>query len=217
MTAYTKPKVKNLESDLQSLEVFDNPKLHLEQYHTPPRIAAEMLHAIDLDIDLSGKTVLDLGCGCGILGLGCVNCGAAKVLGIDIDEAALIVAEQNREVVGLTSKNIQFLQCDVLTLKKDDVPVGYQRVDVCVSNPPFGTRIKNLDICFVKKGLEFSSVIYSIHKSSTHDFLVKKASEMDASADFLFENKSFPIPQTYKFHKCQEQCIKIDIVKFERK
>ena len=145
-----KVKVRSLESDLECLDVFDYPKLHLEQYHTPPRIAAEMLHAIDLDVGLSGKTVLDLGCGCGILGLGCVNCGAAKVLGVDIDETALTTAERNRDEVGVSSEHIRFLQCDVSSLKKEDLPEDF---DVCVSNPPFGTRTKNLDYCFLKKGL----------------------------------------------------------------
>ena len=209
--------VRNLESDLESLEVFDCPKLQLEQYYTPPKIAAEMLHAIDMDIGLSGKTVLDLGCGCGILGLGCVNRGAAKVLGIDIDKAALIIGERNRDEVGLTSENMQYLEHDVLNLKNEDVPADFQKVDICVSNPPFGTRTKGLDSCFVRKGLEFSDVMYSIHKSTTRDFLIKKAKEMNVSIDFLFESKNFPIAETYSFHKSSEKYIKVDIVKFERR
>ena len=209
--------VRNLESDLESLEVFDCPKLQLEQYYTPPKIAAEMLHAIDMDIGLSGKTVLDLGCGCGILGLGCANCGAAKVLGIDIDKAALIIGERNRDEVGLTNENMQYLQHDVLSLKNEDVPVDFQKVDMCVSNPPFGTWTKGLDLCFVRKGLEFCDVMYSIHKSTTHDFLIKKAKEMNVSIDFLFESKNFPIAKTYSFHKSLEKYIQVDIVKFERR
>lgn len=217
MSTYVKTKVKNLQSDLESLDVFSSPKLHLEQYHTPPGVAANMLHAINLDKGLSDKTVLDLGCGCGILGLGCVNCGAAKVLGVDLDNAALLIAEQNREDVGLASDNIHFLEFDVLKLRKEDVPVHFRQVDICVSNPPFGTRTKNLDFYFVRKGLEFSDVMYSIHKSSTREFFLKKAKDMDVSVNFLFENLDFPIAQTYSFHKSKERCIKIDIVRFERK
>lgn len=213
----SKIKKKGLESDLQSLEVFSCPKLSLEQYHTPPSIAAEVLHAIDLDVGLSDKTVLDLGCGCGILGLGCVRCGSAKVLGIDVDEAALKIARENRDDVGLTSEHMRFLQYDVLDLKKENLPTDFQQVDVCVTNPPFGTRTKCIDFWFVKKGLEFSDVIYSIHKSSTRDFLKKNAAEMNVSIHFVFESMSFPLAQTYHFHKYLEKNIEVDVVKFARK
>ena len=119
--------------------------------------------------------------------------------------------------MGVSSESIRFLHCDVLSLKKEALPMDFQNVDVCVSNPPFGTRTKYLDFCFVKKGLEFSDVMYSIHKSLSHEFLVKKAREMDANADFLLEDINFPLPQTYSFHKSLEQFITVDVVKFARK
>lgn len=206
--------LKRLESRLESLDVFKTPKVHLEQYQTPPRTAAEMIRAVEMDVGLDGKTVLDLGCGCGILGLGCVNYGASKVLGIDIDEDALKIAEQNREDVGLMNENITFLQCDVEKLKKDDLPIDLRTFDVVITNPPFGTRHPNIDLLFVKKGLTFSNVVYSIHKSSTHDFIVKEAGEMGSHVDFIFENMEFPITATYKFHKLEKYFVQVDIVKF---
>ena len=209
-------KVKCLQSNLESLSVFENPKVSLEQYHTPPRTAAEMLHAVDMDMGLSGKTVLDLGCGCGILGLGCVNRGALKVIGIDVDKDALEIAERNRIDVGLTCGEISYLQKDVRSLQREDLP-DPSVFDIVVTNPPFGTRSKNIDTLFVEKGLEFSNVVYSIHKSSTRDFLVKKAKEMGVHASFMFENEDFPIAATYEFHKLAQHFIKVDIIKFERK
>jgi predicted RNA methylase len=35
--------IKNIEMALQELEAFQKPKVELEQYHTPPRTAAEIL------------------------------------------------------------------------------------------------------------------------------------------------------------------------------
>lgn len=209
-------KVKSLQSNLESLSVFENPKVSFEQYHTPPRTAAEMLHAVDMDVGLSGKTVLDLGCGCGILGLGCVNRGALKVIGVDIDEDALKIAERNRIEVGLISDEISYLQKDVRCLQKGDLP-DLSAFDIVVTNPPFGTRSKNIDQLFVEKGLEFSNVVYSIHKSSTRDFMVKKAKEMGVHIRFMLENEDFPIVATYKFHKFAKHFIKVDIIKFEKK
>jgi ribosomal protein L11 methyltransferase len=42
-----------------------------------------------------GETVLDYGCGSGILGIAAVKLGAASVLGVDIDDNALIAARDN--------------------------------------------------------------------------------------------------------------------------
>lgn len=211
-------KQKALEIALDSLsnKEFQCPNVSLEQYCTPPGIAAEMLHAIDLDVGLSEKTILDLGCGYGILGLGCVYRGALRVLGIDIDKEALKMAEHNRDEVGETNKRISFTSGDVLTLRKEDIPSDFRGFDLVVSNPPFGTRTKQTDLLFVKKGLEFSDVIYSIHKSSTRDFLLHQAKKMGVRADLIFENMMFPISNTYIFHKLKKYFVQVDIIKFQR-
>lgn len=209
---------RRVESDLQQLDGFENPKLSLEQYNTPPGFAAELLHVIDMEVGLSGKSVLDLGCGCGILGLGCVRCGASKLVGIDIDEEALTIAKRNRDEAGLKSENIHFLQGDIRSLLKEDLPVGLRTFDIVVSNPPFGIWGDSIDLLFVTKGLEFSDVVYSFHKSSTHDFLVTKTKEMQGiCVDFVFENKNFTIPHTYGFHKFREHDVMVDVAKFIRK
>ena len=211
--------MKQLESDLQSLDSFENPKSLLEQYQTPPRVAAQILHMINIDVDLSGKVVLDLGCGCGILGLGCMNLGAGRVLGIDIDKEALIVAEQNRDDVGLTSDTVSFLQQDVVHMVEGNLPPDMNRFDIVVSNPPFGIRThdcRNIDQLFVKKGLEFSDVVYFLHKSSIRNFWEKKAKEMKVKVEFLIEDMDFPIKCTYNFHTLDEQNITVDLVKFSK-
>ena len=39
-------KLKNLISDLESVQTFTNPKDYLEQYQTSPQVAGEMFHYI---------------------------------------------------------------------------------------------------------------------------------------------------------------------------
>ena len=46
-------------------------------------------------LDLSGKTVIDFGCGSGILAIAAIKLGAAKVIGIDIDPQALQASRDN--------------------------------------------------------------------------------------------------------------------------
>ena len=53
-------------------------------------------------LDLSGKTVLDVGCGSGILGLCALLLGAKSAELVDIDVQATDVAKHNAEINGLT-------------------------------------------------------------------------------------------------------------------
>jgi predicted RNA methylase len=36
-------------------------------------------------------------------------------------------------------------------------------------NPPFGTRNTGIDTAFVMKGMQYSNVVYSLHKTSTRE------------------------------------------------
>jgi ribosomal protein L11 methyltransferase len=51
--------------------------------------------------ELAGKQILDYGCGSGILGIAALKLGAASAVGIDIDEHALLAAQQNAEANGV--------------------------------------------------------------------------------------------------------------------
>jgi ribosomal protein L11 methyltransferase len=59
--------------------------------HPTTRLCLEWLEA---NVD-SGVSVLDYGCGSGILGIAALKLGAGDVLGVDIDPAALIAAADN--------------------------------------------------------------------------------------------------------------------------
>ena len=53
------------------------------------------------DLSLAGKTVLDYGCGSGILAMAAAALGAANVFGVDIDPQAVETARFNTEANGL--------------------------------------------------------------------------------------------------------------------
>ena len=55
-------------------------------------------------LDLSGKTVIDFGCGSGILAIAAIKLGAHKVVGIDIDPQALLASKDNAERNGVADK-----------------------------------------------------------------------------------------------------------------
>ncbi len=54
--------------------------------------------------DLTGKTVIDFGCGSGILAIAAIKLGAAKVVGIDIDPQALVASKDNAERNGVADQ-----------------------------------------------------------------------------------------------------------------
>lgn len=62
--------------------------------HPTTRLCLEWLH----DHNLEGKSVLDYGCGSGILAVAAKKLGASKVLGTDIDPQAIEAADYNAEV-----------------------------------------------------------------------------------------------------------------------
>ena len=218
-----KVKIKHIESDLEGLLSFSNPDIKLEQYQTPPRFAAEVIHLINTTDSIANKTILDLGCGCGILGFGCARLSAARVIGVDIDDSAIAIAMENRDNVGLEEDTISFLPKDVLSLVKDDF-ISVSGFDMVIMNPPFGTKKHtNMDTEFVLKGLELAKVVYSIHKSSTRAHWARAITQWNERRDWDIDmrvclaDKVFKLPRTYKFHKHQEQEIFVDLIRFSHK
>ncbi|MGR5065997.1 50S ribosomal protein L11 methyltransferase [Photobacterium sp. DNB22_13_2] len=56
--------------------------------------------------DLAGKTIIDFGCGSGILAIAALKLGAKKVIGIDIDPQAIQASRDNAERNGV-SENLE--------------------------------------------------------------------------------------------------------------
>ena len=75
--------------------------------------------------DLVGKTVIDFGCGSGILSIAALKLGAAKVIGIDIDPQAILASRDNAERNGVSG--------DLELYLPQDQPQGIQ-ADVVVAN-----------------------------------------------------------------------------------
>ncbi|NQZ24365.1 MAG: 50S ribosomal protein L11 methyltransferase [Colwellia sp.] len=72
-------------------------------------------------LDLVGKTVVDFGCGSGILSLAALKLGAKKVIGIDIDPQALQASKANAERNSVDDRLELFLPKDQPNLKADVV------------------------------------------------------------------------------------------------
>ncbi|MEM3445660.1 MAG: METTL5 family protein [Thermoplasmata archaeon] len=189
---------KQLEILLSRLENIESPDVFLEQYSTPPGIAAEILYIGYSLGDIRGKAVVDLGCGNGIFAIGAAILGAEKSVGIDVAPGAVEKARENASKLGVKAV---FLHMDV-----EDVSGSY---DTVIQNPPFGCQCKHADLPFVRKATEIGKVIYSLHHAETERFIEQEFLRRNCRITHK-ERYAFPIKRTYKFHRKQE--IKFDVV-----
>ena len=206
-------KLKNIISDLESIETFSSPKDYLEQYQTPASVAGEMIHYISNNYSLKNYSIADLGCGTGILGIAAALCGCKNVFLFDIDEEALEIAKNNVESFELND-NVQIIQTDVNQLRLCNKLNKY--FDLIITNPPFGIRSENgADVEFLKTASYLChNTIFSLHKFSTVNFL-KKFYNKNGVNDIKSFKIEYNLPKTYKFQKKKEK--NIDVVCLEAK
>ncbi|EFN52561.1 hypothetical protein CHLNCDRAFT_138547 [Chlorella variabilis] len=206
-------KLKELESLMQDIAPFEDPKIELEQYPTGPHIAARMLYTVANSYDeFEGQTVIDLGCGTAMLSIGAAMLGALHVVGVDVDGDALRVAQQNAEEYE-EPLPIDFVRCDVgqVALQRR------LRADTVVMNPPFGTRRKGADAEFLRAAFQLSrNSVYSLHKSSTREYIQRLAErELRAASAEVLAQLRYDLPASYKFHKQKSRDIEVDLWRFE--
>jgi ribosomal protein L11 methyltransferase len=95
--------------------------------HPTTALCLEWLDAADL----VGKTVIDYGCGSGVLAIAALKLGAARVIGVDNDEQALTASRDNAQRNGVEEKldlylppHFPHMQSDVLVANILAGPLG---------------------------------------------------------------------------------------------
>jgi putative methylase len=188
-----------LEIQLGKLKILETPKLGLEQYPVSPEVAAELLYMAGFEHrDLRGE-IIDLGTGTGRLAIGAAMMGSQRVVGIDIDERAIAIARENALA---TEVQVEWIVSDVAEV------VG--RYDTVVMNPPYGTRSPHLDIRFLERAFELAPVSYSIHKSSTREYLKGVIAKKNRRVDAV-RSMSLNIPHLFSFHNKKWNNVEVDL------
>ena len=195
---------RQLEIQLDKLKILENPNLKLEQYPVSSEVASELLYMAGFEHnDLDGR-VLDLGTGTGRLAIGAALMGAEEVIGVDVDKRALALARENAEAAGVRVEWVQS-GMEKVTL----------RFDTVLMNPPYGTRTSHADTRFLEKAFELASVVYSIHKSATRDFLLQFVTKSGWKVDEV-RSMRMEIPHLFEFHQKKRGRVEVDLYRVIR-
>ena len=211
MEINSKSKLAVLLSRLKGFEI-GKVRTKLEQYQTDPEIAAEIIWFASYNEDISGKVIVDLGCGTGILGIGALIMGARRVYFVDIDDKAIEIAKKNLQFVERES-GVKLIGKSKFIV--EDIRNFNKKMDVVLQNPPFGVKIKHADRVFLEKAVELAPVVYSFHKLESgrfiDEFVKKKGFRMSHFWSF-----DFPLKMTMEYHRKKIHRIKVGCWRLEK-
>lgn len=199
-----------LEAQLAVVAGFENPQASLEQYPTPPGLAAHVVHVADLQGDIQGRTVLDLGAGTGMLTLGAALRGPARVVGVELDRAALETAHGNEKRVG-TATPIHWVQGDATR-----APLCIEEPVTVVMNPPFGAQDghEGADRAFLVTAAEVADVSYSVHNAGSQEFVEAFAADNGGEVTHAFQ-ATFALDRQFDFHEADRREIETEVYRID--
>lgn len=79
-------------------------------------------------------TILDVGCGSGILGMLALKFGAKYSVGTDLNPCAIDATYENMEVNGITKEQYEVMIGNIIDDKEVQDKVGYEKYDIVVAN-----------------------------------------------------------------------------------
>ena len=178
---------------LSGLEQLQSQSVELEQYTTDGDLAARWLADIAAFGDLSEDcTVVDLGAGNGVLGLGALAMGAGRAALVEADQAACDVAKSNAESIGFAD-SVEVIQA---TLGSDPVDLG--SADVVISNPPWGRQTHRADRPFLEAMIDAAAPAHLLHSAeATH---IQPLFENAGWSTERYGDADFALPAAYSHH-----------------
>lgn len=201
---------RRLAQELGVVAGFENPRAPLEQYHTPPDLAAHIVHVADLYNDIDNKIIVDLGCGTGMLSLGAALRGPKQVIGIDIDPAPLTTAKQNERRVGAKAE-IAWIRGDATAH-----PLCPSESVTVLMNPPFGAQsgAEGIDREFLASVSELATVSYSVHNEGSRSFIEAFAEDSGGLVTHSF-GAEFELPKQFDHHREAKRLINTEVHRIE--
>jgi predicted RNA methylase len=201
-------KLRHIESQISSwcriTDFYRKPNIELEQYSTSPHLAASIVSSMENQYDaIQGRSVVDVGCGCGVLSAAVCVLEPDFLLCVDLDEKCIEITQSNLSDVEVP---IDYLRLNV----SQHTPAYFNyKHDTAIMNPPFGTRRKGADIEFLLFGLSIANQVFSLHKSSTRGYIQKLCDSKGIDAEVVATMR-YDLPKLYKMHKKKSVDIEVD-------
>lgn len=124
----------------------------------------------------SDDTVLDVGCGSGILGISASKLGAKKVIMTDIDECAVVATEHNMKLNNVTNGTVMLKNLlDDNTVKGDVIACNIM-AEVLIAFAPFIANNLNDDGIIILSGIlvERLSAVKKAYEDASFEFVEEK-------------------------------------------
>lgn len=202
-------KKRKLELTLERVPEIPRPRVELEQYTIDSRLAATILWIAEFNYnDIHDRLVLDLGCGTARLLIGALILGARYGIGVDLDKASLLIARK------FLVENDLYTKADLICADVEHIPLRISHATT-VQNPPFGVHRKGYDILFLRAAIGVSSVVYSVHKRTTMDYIVKKLEEMNLDVRVVLMDKIM-LPPRMQFHVKRMHEVEVVVIRVEK-
>jgi putative methylase len=199
-----------LERRLSAVEGFAEPRAELEQYATPADLVSHVVHEAAMAGDLDGRTVLDLGTGTGAFALAAALSGAARVVGVELDPAALALARANERRVD-PPVGVDWVRGDATRLPA--CPDGPATV---LANPPFGAHRANrgADRGFLLAAAEAATVSYTVHNEGSEAFVRALAADEGGAVTRAYR-AALTVPGQFGHHTAERRDLPVEVYRIE--
>ena len=169
------------------------PKRMLEQYRTPPELAARLVELCTRAAGKSCGTVIDLGAGTGMISYTAPLGYGLYSVGVEVDEEQLVLS--------LSAEPYRLSLVELVAADVQRLPLRPCRGCCVAMNPPFGVVRRGADTLFLRAAAALEpEAIASLHLASSGlGFLEKVYSSLGYRVVFAEEHR-FPIPQMYWRH-----------------
>lgn len=186
-------RLRHLAMTLSGLTAHPQNNDALEQYATEGDLAARWLLAMHQFGDVEGRTVVDVGAGNGIFGLGAMLLGASSAWLIESDAEVCTVAAGNARSLGI----------EVAVVHQHVTSIHHlPSIEGCtiISNPPWGVRTTAADRPVLEALLGSSaSVLHIMHHADAPHVEAMARDEGWLSEEVL--RAPFRLPPIYEHHQ----------------
>lgn len=192
----------NLKRKLSHVEDFKSPRVELEQYQTPPQLAADIVYSCYMQ---GHEKVVDLGTGTGILAIGAALLGL-DVTAVEVDSKALKEAKKNADNIGV---EIDFVEKDITQFNPST------EFDAVVMNPPFNVQ-SDEGPKFWEKALTVGDTVFGVAGKGFETRLKRLCNEFNHEI-VASEAYTIGLPASYEFHLEESRETPIDVYVTRRK